>query len=239
MLNNAIKLPVFRGESTDDKDPLPQPADVVAFTKHVDAVFHAYQNTYATEELKLDVLLSCFPPGSPAAKWYDSADGRSSFATYADFSVAFWRVYGPTEADKQRYEEKFQNFRQLETSTVRAYYSRFLHMLSNMEACGVPVQLHQARSKFVNGLRPVLKREVYRQRGRQPNMSLEELLHEAENEERLHKPSTVPSVRAINGQEHCFFCKDPNHASKDCPKIARKKANSTWEERPQKGGAQD
>jgi hypothetical protein len=39
MPNNAIKLPVFRGESTDDKDPLPQPADVVGFTKRVDAFF--------------------------------------------------------------------------------------------------------------------------------------------------------------------------------------------------------
>jgi hypothetical protein len=220
--NNAIKLPTFRGESADDKDPLPEPADVVSFIKRVDAFSHAYQHTYTTEDLKLDALLSCFPPGSPAAKWYDSADGRSSFASYADFSTAFWSVYGPTDADKLRYEERFQNFRQLDTSTVRTYYSRFLHMLSNMEACGVPVQLHQARSKFVNGLRPVLKREVYRQRGRQPNMPLEDLLHEAVNEERVHKPLPKPSLRGMNGQpqKKCFFCKEKGHDGKDCPKIA-------------------
>jgi hypothetical protein len=181
--NNAIRLPTFKGVSSDDKEPLPEPPEVVSFLKRTDACFHAYQHTYSTEDLKLDALFSCFPPGCHAAKWNDSADGRSSFASYADFETAFWSINGPTEADRQRYDDKFQNFRQLEASPVRSYYSRFLHVLANMEAISSAVQMYHACLKLVHGLRPVIKKEVTRQRARNPKMSLEDILYEAENEE--------------------------------------------------------
>jgi hypothetical protein len=246
--NNAIRLPTFKGVSSDEKEPLPEPADVIAFMKRTDAYFHAYQHTYTTEDLKLDAILSCFPPGCHAAKWYDSADGRASFASYEDFKIAFWSMYGPTEADRQRYDDKFQNFRQLESSPVRAYYSRFLHVLANMEAIGSPVQMHHACSKFVHGLRPVLKKEVTRQRARNPKMSLEDILHEAENEERINKPTLVPkpALRAMNAHDgakkkkiwKCFFCRSDEHHHTNCKKIARRKAAGTWEDRPYRAGGE-
>jgi hypothetical protein len=236
---NTIKLPVFKGTMPDPRstdriaEVSASPALVTSTLQRMDAFFDAYAHSFPTERLKLSALISCFPPGSPAAAWYESDDGMPSFATYADFKIAFESHFGPTEIDKQRYDEQLKTFTQKESETVVAYYTRFKQLCAELKAVGKPVQLHWQKTTFVLGLREKLKREVSRTFGRNSSLSLEQLYSEAEMEESLLKP-VIPSVRSVNGENQgntrrtCFFCRSEEHLGKDCPKIAAKKRNGTW-----------
>jgi hypothetical protein len=244
---NTIKLPIFKGTMPDPRshdknsEVSASPALVTSTLQRMDAFFDSYAHSFPTEQLKLSALISCFPPGSPAAAWYESDDGMQSFASYADFKVAFESHFGPTEIDKQRYDEQLKTFSQKETESVVAYYTRFKQLCAELKAVGKPVQLHWQKTPFVLGLKDKLKREVSRTFGRNSSLSLEQLYSEAEMEESLLKPVNRPIVRGIKGNQRqprrkCFFCRSIEHLGKDCPKIAAKKRDGTWQDKPSRQG---
>lgn len=244
---NTIKLPVFEGTMPDprsndkNKEVSASPALVSSTLQRIDAFFASYQHSFPTDQLKLSALISCFPPGSPASAWYESDDGMLSFGTFADFRVAFQSHFGPTEVDKQRYDEQLKSFAQASDESVVAYYTRFKQLCAELKAVGKPVQLHWQKTTFVLGLKEKLKREVSRIFNRDSSLSLEQLYSEAEMEESLQKPPVRPAVRGIRGKtpRKCFWCKSPDHLGKDCPKVNEMKRNGTWKDKPppKQGGA--
>jgi hypothetical protein len=97
-------------------------------------------------------------------------------------------------------------------------------------------------------MRDELKREVSRIYRRSPNLSLEDVMSEAEMEEPNFKPKSFPVPPQVRGMQTnpqkkpgksnkvrvCFYCKSREHVMKDCPKVAKKKADGQWEDRPRK-----
>lgn len=76
--------------------------------------------------------------------------------------------------------------------------------------------------------------------GRDSSLSLEQGDAEAEMEESLLKPTFLPFVRGSTGYSGriCLYYSSKEHLAKDCPKIAARKRNGTWEDGPpKKGGA--
>lgn len=240
--SNAIKVPQFKGTMPDPKrkdktvEIRASPALVSSTLQRMTAFFNAYSHQYTSESLKLSSLMSCFPPGSPAAAWYESEEGMDSFESFEDFSEAFMEHFGPTEADKQRYDEQLLRFRQSEDESVVQYYTRFKNLCAELKAVDKPVQLHWQKTTFVNGLRDRIKREVSRVYIRDTSLTMEQLFTEAETEETVQRPMR-PFFRQLQtkGKRSCFFCQSKEHEGKNCPKIAKKKANGTWKEKPPTG----
>jgi hypothetical protein len=165
-----------------------------------------------------------------------------SFASFDEFALAFAAQFGPTEADKQRYDSQLLRFRQADDETVVQYYTRFKNLCAELKAGGKPVQLHCQITTFINGLRDRIKREVSRIYTRDTSISLELLYTEAETEESLQQPAfKKPAFKKlqVNGRKKCIFRGDTIHDGTTCPKIAKKKANGTWKKIPPKnrGGA--
>jgi hypothetical protein len=124
-----------------------------------------------------------------------------------------------------------------------------------MAAIGKPVQPENWQiTKFIDGMRDDLKREVSRIYRRSPKLSLEDVMSEAEMEEPSlkSKPTSItPQVQGLqtnppqrHGQSKrnnnqkapvCFFCKSRGHVMKDCPKVAKKRAAGQWEDRSRNG----
>jgi hypothetical protein len=95
--------------------------------------------------------------------------------------------------------------------------------------------LHWQKTTFANGLRDRIKRAVSRVYIRDTSLTLEQLYVEAETEETVQRP-VKPWVRQMQakGRTLCFFCKSKDHDGKNCPKIAKKKADA-WKEKPPAG----
>jgi len=113
-----------------------------------------------------------------------------------------------------------------------------------MEAVGKPVESHWQCTKFVDGLKLAVKKEVNRTFTRKSSLTLEELYIEAEMEETALKPTfsqtSQPKLKGFQQRSKgtfCYFCESRAHTAATCPKIAAKKAAGTWEERPPRGGA--
>jgi hypothetical protein len=111
-----------------------------------------------------------------------------------------------------------------------------------LKAVSKPVEAHWQKSKFLNGLKPALKREVTRVYNRNLQFTLEQLFTEALTEESHLRPgpSNKPEYKGIDGpkpqQKKCWFCRAIGHTGDNCPKIAARKAKGTWEDRPPRGG---
>ena len=126
--------------------------------------------------------------------------------------------------------------------SVGAYYVRYLRLLSEM-AANKPVDSATQIAKFVDGLQPGLRAEISRIHRRAPTMTLDDISSEAEKEERANPPKTTPvQVNGIETNNHkpvkrSFFCrgdKGKTHTAENCPEIAKRKANGTWQDRPRK-----
>jgi hypothetical protein len=171
-----------------------------------------------------------------------------SFSTYAEFKVAFQQRFGHNASDVARYQQDFFHIRQARKESVGAYYTRYLQLLAEMKAIGKPVDTDDQVAKFIDGLFPALRTEISRIHRRSPTLTLDELVSDAEMEEKalaLHKPTHLPSINTVDGKpwksrggesqrQRCFFCRSTEHDGKDCPKIKAKKDNGTWEDRPRK-----
>jgi hypothetical protein len=97
--SNVIKLPIVYGTVVDASDPKSRircsPASVISCISRMDAFFDTYAQSYPTEDNKLNAIISCFPPNSAAQSWYESDQGKRSFATYAQLKLAFAQRFGP------------------------------------------------------------------------------------------------------------------------------------------------
>lgn len=257
--NNTIKLPLFTGTIPDPKDPTNSkkkikcsPASVVSALARMDAFFEAYQHSYPTDTLKLIALLGCFPTFSAAAYWYEGDSGKEAFGSYTDFKVSFLAHFGASKADVLKYDHDFLHFKMHPSDSVSSYYTSYLQLLAEMKAVGKPVQSQWQITKFVDGLVPRLYIEVNRIFRRYPEFTLEDLMNEAEMEEKTFKPPTIPKPTGITPQLKgfqgkgkynnkpkqrfaCFWCKTNEHTHTSCPKIAAKRADGTWEDRPRDG----
>jgi hypothetical protein len=254
--NNVIKLPTFYGTVVDASDPKSRtrcsPASVISCISRMDAFFDTYAQSYPTEDNKLNAIISCFPPNSAAQSWYESDQGKRSFATYAQFKLAFAQRFGPNAADEAKFQQDFFHVKQQRNESVGSFYTRYLQLLAEMKAINRPVDVDSQVAKFIDGLLPHLRTEVSRIHRRTPRMTLDAVMSEAEMEEKNTFPSkpahmhVPPAVQGFqfrpNGDKSkkkfhrrkCFYCKDEKHLAKDCPEIAKKKANGTWVDRSRK-----
>jgi hypothetical protein len=249
---NVIKLPTFYGTVSDPSDSKQKsrssPASVVSMLSRMDAYFETYASSYPTEDLKLNALLACFPPNSAAQFWYESDVGKSSFRTYDDFKVSFAARFGATAADKAKYQADFFHIRQLKNEPVHAFNTRFFQLVAEMKAIGQPVDSSTQVARYIDGLSPVLRPNIHRIQRTTQGLTLDAIMSEAEMEEKLnplpklpHVPpamrgmQTKPNKPAPKGRKKCFYCSSEDHIMKNCPKVAKKKANGTWHDRPQSG----
>jgi Retrotransposon gag protein len=250
--NNVIKLPTFHGtvpDSSDSKHKIrSSPASVVSTLSRMDAYFETYAHSYPTDDLKLNALISCFPPNSAAQFWYESDLGRSAFRTYDEFKIAFERRFGATAADKAKYRQDFFRIRQNKNEAATLFGTRYLQLLAEMKAIGEPIDSTTQVARYIDGLWPSLRTIVNRIHRGRPNMTLDEVMGEAEMEEKANpavKPQHVgPSVQGLQHQtgkppaknrKQCFYCRALDHLMRDCPEVAKKKANGTWKDQPRKG----
>lgn len=236
--NLGLKLPVFKGEP-DHTGRVSQYA-VQDFLDRVQAYFASNAGQYADDSLKLLSLLNCFPYGTPSAVWWASI--KSSCATLADFDLAFKKKYGFDKRDAHYVLEKFSNFRQRDNDNVVTYHTHFTSLVTEMtlllEPEDVPSEATQ-RARFINGLRAEVKSLVMRTVTRHPDLTLYDVMQEAIMEERQlpRRPRPVrPAVNAMNASAstptRCGFCGATEHVWDTCPRIAAKKRNGTWQDRP-------
>lgn len=170
-----------------------------------------------------------------------------------EFRVAFKRKYGFDERDAHYLLEKFTNFKQREGDSVVAYHTNFTQMVTEMtlllQAHDVPSEATQ-RARFINGLKLDIKSLVMRTVSRHPGLSLYDVMQEALMEERQlpRKTRVRPTINAMDGRGagrghgrgrgkrtgelSCGFCGSTEHTWDHCPKIAKRKAAGTWEDRP-------
>lgn len=247
---DAFKLPTFKGPEVGG--PKVRPAVVLNFLERLDTYLNIYQGSLPDEATRLAAVSNCFPPGSRAATWWNNH--RQHFVTVLDFRDAFKTYFGGTAADERRLQDRLHSFRQRDNDSVRTYHGNLLDLVSDLDAIARilrgdyarPVEEPLQRSKFVHGLRPNIKIEVERVYIRHPGLTLDDLLREAETEEKLRRvkpqqPATRPALNAVDadtkptGQKSkfkCFYCRSNSHPHSECRKIAARKAAGTWEERP-------
>jgi hypothetical protein len=129
--------------------------------------------------------------------------------------------------------------------SVASYGTRFLQLLAEIMAIGKPVEDHWQLTKYIDGLYPSLQVEMNRLRRRDPDLTLDQLMSETEMEaesrsrNRMVPPAyqgIQPKPNADKSKKRCFFCKGA-HLPKDCPKIAKRRANGAWKDRPLPNGA--
>ena len=209
--------------------------------------FRAYHHLYPTVALQFDAIRGKFPSGSAAQTWFDGGEGRVRFTTFAEFKAGFLKRFGANQADRAKYDYDFLHVKQGRHESVGVYYTRYSQLLAEMKAIDKPVEGHWQVTKFVDGLLPALSKEVHRILRRAPNISLVDVVSEAEMEEKanpLSKPATVPQLNGINSQKgkkpkkpryRCFYCRNDDHSHQRCPKIAARRAAGTWEDRPRNG----
>lgn len=241
--NLGLKMPIFKGEP--DRSGRFSPLAVQDFVDRVHAYFSSSAGQFATEQQKLQSLLNAFPVGSPAATWWASV--KRNVHTLADFLVLFKKQHGFDARDSHYVTEKFNSFRQRDNDTVVSYYTNFTSLVIEMTLVLtsdlVPTPAAQ-RARFLSGLKPAVKSLVMRTVMRHPEMTLNDVYFEAVMEERqLPKPmgprfppKVHPKINMMDKKgkrtNSCGYCSKNDHSWDDCPKIAQKKREGTWEERP-------
>jgi hypothetical protein len=180
-----------------------------------------YQSFYANDSAKLATVATCFPPDSRAAAWLSSHSDE--FSTIQDFHDACVPIFGGTAADERRLKEKLLGFCQLDSDRVRDYYNRFCDLIADIDALasflhGNASKYHfsacEQQAQFIHGLRPSLRGEVNRVYIRNPDLTVDDLLIEAELEEsvkreaRRIKPNlnAIPNVPRQRFDGGCFYC---------------------------------
>ena len=241
--NLGLKMPVFKGEP--DRSGRFAPLAVQDLVDRVHGYFPSSGGRFATEQQKLQSLLNAFPVGSPAATWWASV--KRNVHTLADFLVLFKKQHGFDARDSHYVTEKFNSLRQRDNDTVVSYDTNFTAMVIEMTLVLtsdlVPRPAAQ-RARFLSGLKPAVKSLVMRTVMRHPDMTLNDVYFEAVMEERqLPKPmgprfppKVHPKINMMDkkGKRNrgCGYCSKTDHTWDDCPKIAQKKREGTWEERP-------
>jgi hypothetical protein len=205
-----------------------------------------YSSVLSTDELKLDVIAGCFPAGSPADRWY--LCHKKLFKTTTEFRDAFVSKFGGTASTERTCRNKLLSFKQRESDSVASYYASFTELVDDIHALAeflhsgdksFYIDEPQQVIHFVHGLQQPIRVEVERIHIRNPDLTLVELLEEAELEKKHAKlkRKPKPGPPALNGMHYkgkqCFFCKGL-HDAKDCPKIAARKAAGTWVDKPPK-----
>jgi len=234
-VNLGIKLPLFKGDP--DRTGRFPPIAVQDFIDRVDGFFSSSAGQYATEKHKLQALVNAFPFGSPAATWWASV--KNTVSTLDEFFELFKKQHGFDPRNSHYVTEKFNAFRQREGDNVVTYYTNFTTLVIEMHLVLTPdlvPTLAVQRSRFLSGLKPAVKILVMRTMMRHPDMTLNDIYFEALMEERqLPKPKPTAKINMLGNKKpkwRCAFCRTNSHAWDDCERIAQKKRDGTWEERP-------
>jgi hypothetical protein len=220
-----------------------RPAVVLTFLRKLDRYLAVYSSVFGADDLKLDIIAGCFPAGSPADRWYLSH--KRTFTSVAEFRDAFVSKFGGNASTERSCRSRLLSLRLRESDSVAEYYAAFTDLVDNIHALadflhGGDRESHVSEAQqvigFVNGLQQPIRDEVERIHIRNPDLTLVELLEEAEFEERhakrKHKAQPEPHLNSVDSNGlHCFFCKG-SHDPKDCRKIAAKKAANTWVDKP-------
>jgi hypothetical protein len=237
--NLGLKLPVFKGDP--DRSGRIASYAVQDFLDRLDAFFSCSAGQYANDHSKLLSLLNCFPFGSPAATWWASLKG--TIFTLDEFRTVFRAKYGFDQRDAHYIIEKFNSFKQRDNDSVVANHTNFTQLVTEMslvlQAQDVPSTTTQ-RARFINGLRNDIKTLVLRTVTHHPAMTLHDVMQEAILEERqlprqktrLNAMNVPPASEKRRTSWRCAFCRSNAHAWESCERIAQKKRDGTWEERP-------
>jgi Retrotransposon gag protein len=230
--NDAIKLPMFWGEIHGPKKYAP--SDVAQFVVRLQVYFSEYGCKFRSESAKLSALYACFPSGSAASAWFQFE--YDDLIDIEHFRERFTEYFQPTREERLSLHDSYLNCRQGDRESVRSYYVRLLKLRHDLKFFGHVISDENIALKFVNGLKPKIHDEVLRIFSGHSDQGLRQLLAEAESEERKRaKHAPAPALRAMPGNKgkRCPFCKASDHASfSECPKVAKRKAEGRWTERP-------
>ena len=221
-----FKLPTFDGEYKDLKD-------VKVFCQRVR---HYMEIHGVTGRKAVLCLYACFRPNTPAGVWF--AKVVNTFDNLAEFETAFRARFKLSKAEVTRVTTELQDYRQLPTESVSAYYTKLTSMYDDLELLDITHNEQQRFAKFLSGLDPMVRTQCATAMEAIPDCTLEKLLSVAMNVEasmrdgrgRPGRPSG-PALNAMQVQNRCNYCKQTGHVWDDCPKIAKKKENGTWVER--------
>jgi hypothetical protein len=224
-----------------------RPAVVLTFLRKLDRYLAVYSSVFGADDLKLDIIAGCFPADSAADRWYLSH--KRTFTSVSNFRDALIAKFGGTPSTGRFCRTRLLSFRQRDSDydSVSGYYTAFTELVDDIHALAhflhggdraYYVDEAQQVIGFVHGLRQPVRDEVERIHIRNPDLTLVELLEEAELEEkhdkRKRKTKPVPQLNSIDSKtKRCYFCKGA-HDPKDCKKIAAKKAAGTWVDKPKR-----
>ena len=247
---DLYKPPKFSGDKAET-------AKARTFLDHLDEYFSLFPYFALNEEdatgwmhRRAAMRLNCFPAGSHAGIWYESALRTQAFEDYPSFQDAFLEHFGTAQSDLVSLQTQWNNARQRPNDTVTQYYIHFSKLMSQLISLGHNVSEEEALGRFQYGLGAHIRDKAIEFRLGRDDMTLHLLYNHAHVLEQSHQRRNNPQFNrkqptgkvdtpTLNASQvpkgqYCFYCKKTNHSWEECPKIAAKKANGTWKEKQKK-----
>lgn len=152
------KTPQFRGDKSET-------GKAQTFLDHLDEYFGLYpgfslDNVNGWRNRRACMRLNCFPPGSHAGIWYESALRSNLFDTYDTFRNAFKEHFGSSQSDLVAMQTQWNNVRQRPGDTVTTYYMHFSKIMSQLISLGHDVSKSEAMGRFQYGFLATLRDKV-------------------------------------------------------------------------------
>ncbi len=206
--------------------------------------------------LKIATVGNCFPLNSLARLWFDNVE--DDLTSYEDFEEALRENFQAGEENLVKLQQSWEQSRQ-GRNTAREFHTNLLKLrmrIAAIDSNESPSEREFLR-KFCANLREPTRSVIAKKRITEPHLSLPQLVKLAELEEHSH-PSTSTALRQFKFRENvaknppfqhtakttgntstagskkkfCFYCNSTSHSAEECRRIAARRAEGTWTDRP-------